>query len=227
MLMALLNASGEILKAADSVGQEISTNPLWTLERFFSRLSGAQIWEGCETFLSLMGLLSFGMMIFRFIWSFRRKTEWIDNIRFEEYPLEEDLNTKYPYFIHYYPDDPDDMDESMEISEGATKNLVIPQNTIFRNMVLYKLKKDDSGEIADPPYEKICEFKNITPLSPICLVIERTHAEPTYMIEWEGDYGIRARYFFGCDMYDEQHNFTGYRYEMGMWQRIRIALDIK
>lgn len=180
-------------------------------------------WEDVNNFLAIIGLLSLLITVVRIIWTFLQGSEWIDNIRIEEYPLDKDFDTEKGVYPEFYPKHPSAMD-----NEFATQNLFIPQSTIIRNAIIKKVDfyENRKGE-TDYKYKKVFTVKEISPHTPLCLVIERTEAIPQYMIEWKTEYGGKGEYYFGDNLRNGDNSLTGFRYHFGFIARIRKILNLK
>ncbi len=180
------------------------------------------MWEVINNILAVIGLISLVQTIIRTIWAFTQNTEWIDNIRIEEHPLDIDLEEDTDYVLDFYPD----MPERIE-NECATQNLFIPQSTIIKSVVLKKVKLIDTENGVQEKYERVHVFHDVSPHNPICLVIERRHSIPEFMLEWKTDYGVTAQYYFGENCRNGVNSFSGFRYRVGFWAKLRKVLDLK
>lgn len=179
------------------------------------------MWEYINNFLSVIGLLSIIITIIRIIWTFSSGSEWIDNIRIEEFPLDKDFEDEKGVYPQYYPEHP-----SLVTNEFAQQNLFLPQNTIIRNLVLKEV--DETSINGDKlKYRKIAAFQEITPHSPLCLVIERREAIPRFMIQWKTVYGGKAQYYFCDNLRNGDNSLCGIQYEFGFWAKVRKILDLK
>ena len=180
------------------------------------------MWEVINNILAVIGLISLVQAVIRTIWVFTQNSEWIDNISIEEYQLDVDLEEDTDYVLDFYPDVPERVD-----NEYATQNLFIPQSTIIKKVVLKKVRLIEKENNTLEKYERVHVFHDVSPHNPICLVIERRHSIPEYMLEWKTDYGVTAQYYFGENCRNGINSFSGFRYHVGFWAKIRKVLDLK
>ena len=178
------------------------------------------IWDTLNILLAAIGMISIVITIIRIVWIFLGGEEWVDNIKIEELPLTEDLENRIGMYPQYYPVTPWEA-----TGEYCTQNLFIPQNTIIRKAKLKKVKFEEINDALK--YKTIHTFEQITPHSPICLVIERTEAIPTYMIEWKIEYGGKATYYFCDNLRNGDNSLNGIQYHYGIWAKVRKVLDLK
>lgn len=178
------------------------------------------IFEMINNFLAITGLISIFIAVIRFIWIFKEDTIWIDDVKIIEYDINQQISIQNESYIQYYPYYPDEC-----TAEFATQNIIMPQNVIIKKAVLKKVFFHES-EGADYEYKTIKIFDEISPYTPLCLVIERTNAIPTYMIEWSTEYGAKVQYYFR-DNNDGANNMSIFEYRYTFWSKVRKFLDLK
>lgn len=177
--------------------------------------------EIIESGLTVIGAISLVIGIVRFIWMFCSSgSEWIDNIEikvvdwdtnidYEDYFVSKG-NSVYPNVINLANDEPNEI----------TVNYFIPSNMIIKRLKIKKIVDEsiDSKRLRYKVIKTVCE---ITPQSPLCLIVERREAIPQYIIEWKTLYGGKASYCFYSNMRDGTYNKHGVQYTYGFWSRIR------
>ena len=180
------------------------------------------MWDNLQNFLAIIGIVSIAVTILRIFWTLFCSSEWIDNVKIEEYDMNIYPEGENHWFPEYYPYFQDDN----AVENHATKNFFIPENTIINKVKLKKLI-DLNFENGKEKYETIHTFKSISPDKPICLIIERAETIPQYLIEWRTQYGGRARYYFCENLRDENNNERGFEYKYGPVSKVRKILDLK
>lgn len=179
--------------------------------------------EVIEDILAVVGLVSLILTVIRVIWAFfSGGSEWVDNITIQEYPPDTNFEDK-DRFAGMYPQ----FYEPMPKSKFAWPNLIRPQSTILRNVVLKRaiLPKDFDG--TNETYRKVMTFRQVSPDSPLCLILERSELLPGYMLEWKTQYGGKARYYFYENRRNGDNSLHGVQYSYGPVARIRKILDLK
>lgn len=177
--------------------------------------------EWVETALTVIGAISLVIGVIRFIWVFCLSgTEWIDNIEikvedwiegrdYEEY-FAFSGSSIYPIIYSDYAD----------CGCEVTVNFIIPENTIIRNLKIKKLV-DESIDSKKLKYKKTKIIPEITPNSPLCMIVERREAIAQYMVEWKTLYGGKASYYFYSNMRNGTYNKSGIKYTYSFWSRLR------
>ena len=180
-------------------------------------------WDFINNALAVVGLVSLILTGIRVIWAFcSGGSEWVDNITIQEYPPGTDFEDKeefpgmYPQFY-----------EPMPHSKYACPNLVRPQNTILRNVVLKREIWPEDMDLDKTTYRKVETFSQVSPDSPLCLTLERAETQPGYVLEWKTQYGGKARYFFYENCRNGDNSLHGVQYSYGPVARIRKILDLK
>jgi len=181
------------------------------------------LWELVNNALAVVGLFSLILTAVRVVWAFfSGGSEWVDNITIEEYPPDTDFEDAarfpgmYPQFYTPLPE-----------SRYACPNLVRPQNTILRHVVLKRPILPENFDGAAVKYREVKTFAQVSPDAPLCLFLERTEVMPGYMLEWRTLYGGRARYYFHENRRNGDNSLHGVQYSYGFWARIRKILDLK
>ena len=178
------------------------------------------IFEIVNNFLAITGLISIFIAVIRFIWIFKEETIWIDDVKIIEYDINQQVTTQDESYIQYYPCYPEEC-----TTDYVTQNIIMPQNKIIKKVVLKKVFFHDS-EKADYEYKTIKTFDEISPYTPLCLVIERTNAIPTYMIEWSTEYGAKVQYYFR-DNNEGVNNMSVFQYHYTFRSKVRKFLDLR
>ena len=183
---------------------------------------GVMVWDNINNFLAIIGLISLIITVVRTIWVLTRGKEWIDNIKIEEYPLTHDFDTEKGYYPQFYPENREEIE-----GEYATQNLFVPQGVLIRNAKIKKvvLSENRKGE-TKYKYKKVYKVKEISPRSPLCLIIERTHCIPRYKIEWKTEYGGKAEYYFGDNMRNGDNSLSGIKYKFGFFAKVRKIIGL-
>lgn len=179
------------------------------------------MWEIINYILSIIGIISLIVTLVRIIWTFSGNTEWLDNIKIEEHPMKYSVEGNKGLYPQYYPCSPDEFQ-----SEPAAQTLFIPQNSIIKKVALKQIVLSSVYE-GKEKYKTVHVFKDVTPLTPICLVAERRQAIPEYLLEWKTEYGAHAVYYFYDDLYSSRNNQKGFEYTFGFWAKVRKVLGLK
>lgn len=173
-----------------------------------------------DTILIIIGFLGLIIAIFRFIYILRNSYEWGDNVKIDEFPAKQKLDLGKGIQIQYY------IEPKSQNNTAVTKNLITPQNNILKNVVLKKREYTTT-----PPkkhkYKTIQIFTEITPSTPLCLVLQRPEGIPLYMLEWTCEYGGHAQYYFYENTYNGDNNIIGIKYKFGILAKIRKFFEIK
>ncbi len=175
-----------------------------------------------DDILVVIGAISLVVAIIRFIWVFfNSNVEWIENVEIQVYDYRPDVDYEeesafenqavYPLFYR-------DFDETN--GEEITVNYFIPKNAIIRKMKIKKVV-EDSIPSGKEKYKTVKVVRNITPTSPLCMIVERREAIPAYLLEWKTQYGGKTSYYFFSNLRNSKYNKTGIEYSYGLWARIR------
>lgn len=173
-----------------------------------------------DTILIIIGFLGLIIAIFRFIYILRNSYEWGDNVKIDEFPAKQKLDLGRGIQIQYY------IEPKSKNNPVVTQNLITPQNNILKNVVLKKRKYITSPS-KKHKYKTIQIFTEITPSTPLCLVLQRSEGIPLYMLEWTCEYGGRAQYYFYENTYNRDNNIIGIKYKFGILAKIRKFFEIK
>lgn len=176
--------------------------------------------EVVDFLLRSVGLLSIVLTIIRTVWVFcTNNIEYWDDLTLTVYDNIEELDDTEKNVSPQF--------EWVGSHEYAQFNLFKPNNMKIKKIQLLKVQFDDLRGKSKMSYKLVKSFENVTPLNPLCIVIERPEIVPEYVLKWQSEYGAEGMYFFGRNGRTGQYNRNGFEYRMSTVAKIRKILGLK
>ncbi len=182
--------------------------------------------EYIETALTVIGAISAVWFVAKLIVAiFGSSEEWRDDviIKTEEYNEKIDYEEQVAFSQdRIYPVVyKSDFDDALDVSV----TYIIPQG---RTLYGVKIKKvtEESIEKGKEKYRLVKRIGVISPITPLCAIVERAEAIPKYSVEWKTQYGGKAIYYFDSNMRTSRHDQPGVIYHYNIVSKIRRFLNI-
>lgn len=180
-----------------------------------------------ENVLTVLGAISLLIGVIRLIWCFfASSVEWIENIDFKVYDYDPEQSYEENFAFSnqaIYPIVYRDLSENCPAE--PTVNYFVPKGAIIKKMVIKKLD-ESTIESGKQRYKKVKTIKQITPLTPLCMIVDRREVIPEYLLEWKTLYGGKTQYYFYSNMRDTRYDKTGIKYSFGFWAKIRKFIGL-
>ena len=175
-----------------------------------SSVWGWPIWEKLDTTLNVIAVFSIIIGIIRYF-NNRNKLTWRDNVSITEHDKDYDYERfeKQPIYT-----------KICIPNEYCVMIKFKPVNCVIRKMEIILL---DSG---GKPKRVLEKYKDLTPDTPVCFLVERAELIPRYQIKWYSDFGEYCVHDLRENLRNGNNNVEGAVYRKTWLSRIRRILGL-
>lgn len=175
-----------------------------------SSVWGWPIWGKLDTTLNVIAVFSIIIGIIRYF-NNRNKLTWRDNVSITEHDKDYDYERfeKHPIYT-----------KICIPNKYCVMIKFKPVNCVIRKMEIILL---DSG---GKPKRVLEKYKNLTPDTPVCFLVERAELIPRYQIKWYSDFGEYCVHDLRENLRNGNNNVEGAVYRKTWLSRIRRILGL-